>query len=90
MKNIVITEEQLKFIVENIKDKTDELKEYYDSDKLYAKSYIEDRLKKAPRYIKKYAKDLEEIERNRIETRTRRIKTKGKRTGTEKNGIKTF
>lgn len=64
MKNIVITEEQLKFIVENIKDKTDELKEYYDSDKLYAKSYIEDRLKKAPRYIKKYVKDLEEIEKD--------------------------
>jgi hypothetical protein len=55
MKNIIITEEQLKIIVES---------EYYNSEKLYAKSYIQDRLKKAPRYIKKYATDLEEIEKD--------------------------
>ena len=42
----------------------DELNEIYDSEKIYAKSYIQDRLKKAPRYIKKYATDLEEIEKD--------------------------
>ena len=42
----------------------DELNEMYDSEKMYAKSYIEDRLKKAPRYIKKYMKELDEFEKD--------------------------
>ena len=42
----------------------DELNEIYDSEKMYAKSYIEDRLKKAPRYIKKYMKELDEFEKD--------------------------
>ncbi len=35
---------------------------YYDSDKLYSKSYIQQRLSKAPKYIKTYLSQLEEIE----------------------------
>ena len=42
----------------------DELNEIYDSEKMYAKSSIEDRLKKAPRYIKKYRKELDEFEKD--------------------------
>jgi hypothetical protein len=42
----------------------DELNEEYDSEKMYAKSSIEDRLKKAPRYIKKYMKELDEFEKD--------------------------
>jgi hypothetical protein len=42
----------------------DELNEMYDSEKMYAKSYVEDRLKKAPRYIKKYMKELDEFEKD--------------------------
>lgn len=42
----------------------DELNEMYDSEKMYAKSYIEDRLKKAPKYIKKYMKGLDEVEKD--------------------------
>ena len=66
MKTIIITEEQLQIIVEMEKTKFDfdELNEVYDSEKMYAKSYIEDRLKKAPRYIKKYMKGLDEVEKD--------------------------
>lgn len=35
---------------------------YYNSDKLYSKSYIEQRLSKAPKYIKSYLSQLEEID----------------------------
>lgn len=42
----------------------DELTEDYDSDKLYAKSYIDDRTKKAPKYIKKYLTNLDKVEKD--------------------------
>lgn len=35
---------------------------YYDSDKLYSKSYIQQRLINAPKYVKTYLSKLEEIE----------------------------
>ena len=35
---------------------------YYDSDKLYSKSYIQQRLINAPKYIKTYLSQLEEID----------------------------
>jgi hypothetical protein len=64
MKTIIITESQLQVIVEMRKFNLNELNEMYDSEKMYAKSSIEDRLKKAPRYIKKYMKGLDEFEKD--------------------------
>ena len=51
-------------VINDTKFDFDELNEIYDSEKMYAKSYIEDRLKKAPRYIKKYMKELDEFEKD--------------------------
>jgi hypothetical protein len=48
---IVITESQLR-----------QLKENYDPDKLYKKSYVVNILKKAPRQYKKYITNLDEHE----------------------------
>lgn len=36
--------------------------EYYDSEKLYSKDYVVDRLRKGPRELKKYIKDLPSLE----------------------------
>jgi len=38
------------------------LNEYYDSDKLYSRDYVVNRLKNGPRELKKYIKDLPNIE----------------------------
>ncbi len=38
------------------------IESYYDSDKLYSKSYIQQRLINAPKYVKTYLSQLEEIE----------------------------
>jgi hypothetical protein len=42
----------------------DELNEEYDSEKLYAKSYVDERMKKAPKYIKKYLTNLKIVEKD--------------------------
>jgi hypothetical protein len=55
MKKIIIKESSLKRLVEN-------LQENYDSNKLYKKSYILDRIKNAPKQIKKYTDLLPDIE----------------------------
>jgi hypothetical protein len=60
MKTIIITEDQLQSIVNEVSN----LNEMYDPEKLYAKSYIEDVTRKAPKYIKKYLHGLEVIEKN--------------------------
>ena len=44
--------------------KFDDLNEEYDSEKLYAKSYVDERTKKAPKYIKKYLVNLEKVEKD--------------------------
>ncbi len=49
---IVITESQAQRLIN----------EYYDSQKLYSRDYIVSRLKKAPRELKKYIKDLPHVE----------------------------
>jgi hypothetical protein len=49
---IVITESQAQRLIN----------EYYDSEKLYSRDYIVSRLKKAPRELKKYIKDLPHVE----------------------------
>jgi hypothetical protein len=36
--------------------------EYYDSEKLYSREYVVDRLRKGPRELKKYIKDLPSLE----------------------------
>ena len=36
--------------------------EYYDSEKLYYRDYVVDRLRKGPRELKKYIKDLPSLE----------------------------
>jgi hypothetical protein len=38
------------------------LMEYYDSDKLYSREYVVNRLMKGPKELKKYIKDLPNIE----------------------------
>ena len=47
----IVTESQLKYLMED----------YYNPDKLYSRDYIIDRLKKAPRYIKKIGDTLDYI-----------------------------
>ena len=52
MKKIIITEKQLKGIIEE---------SYYDSQKLYSKEYIENVTRKAPNQIKNMVRSLEVI-----------------------------
>jgi len=55
----------ISFIFINImKDKIRKIlrESYYDRDKLYSKRYIQQRLSKAPKYIKSYLTQLEEID----------------------------
>ena len=42
----------------------DELNVEYDSEKLYAKSYVDERMKKAPKHIKKYVTNLKVVEKD--------------------------
>jgi hypothetical protein len=49
---IVITESQAQRLIN----------EYYDSEKLYSRDYIVSKLRKAPRELKKYIKDLPHVE----------------------------
>lgn len=49
---IVITESQAQRLIN----------EYYDSEKLYSRDYIVSKLKKAPRELKRYIKDLPHVE----------------------------
>jgi hypothetical protein len=49
---IVITESQAQRLIN----------EYYDSEKLYSMDYIVSKLRKAPRELKKYIKDLPHVE----------------------------
>jgi hypothetical protein len=48
---LIITESQLKTVI----------KEYYDSDRLYPKDMIVNRLKKAPKYMRHYINGLKDI-----------------------------
>lgn len=55
MKKIIIKESALKRLVSN-------LNENYDPNKLYKRSYILDRIKNAPKQIRKYSETLPSIE----------------------------
>ncbi len=48
---LIITESQLKYLTE----------QFYDPNKLYSRDYIIDRIKDAPRYIKKLGDNLDYI-----------------------------
>ena len=48
---LIIKESQLKTLI----------KEYYDSDRLYPKDMIVNRLKKGPKYMKKYINGLKDV-----------------------------
>jgi predicted RNA-binding protein with EMAP domain len=48
---VIITESQLRYLTE----------QFYDPDKLYLTDYILDRIKNAPKYIKKLGKNLDYI-----------------------------
>lgn len=50
---VIVTESQYKRVISE---------EYYDSDKLYPRDYIVGRLKRGPKYMKEYIKNLPYIE----------------------------
>jgi hypothetical protein len=73
MKTIVITESQLKVIVEMekmVSDKditqfnSDNLNEEYEPEKLYSLEYLESAMRSAPKYLKKYINKTNFIERD--------------------------
>jgi hypothetical protein len=73
MKTIVITESQLKVIVEMekmVSDKditqfnSDNLNEEYEPEKLYSLEYLESSMRSAPKYLKKYINKTNFIERD--------------------------
>ncbi len=63
---ILVTEAQLRLLMED----------YYDPDKLYLRSYIIDRLDKAPKYIKKLGKSLDSIKKDDPKTGESKVYTK--------------
>jgi hypothetical protein len=58
----ILTETQLKSIIESVNSKNNMNESIYDSQKLYSKEYINSVTKTAPKYIKKVIKNLPEYD----------------------------
>jgi hypothetical protein len=59
---IIITENQLQWVVRSINKKRPIQESIYDSEKMYSKEYINSVTKTAPKYVKKIIKNLPEYD----------------------------
>jgi hypothetical protein len=62
MRKIIITENQLQYVVDSVGKKKSIQESIYDSEKMYSKEYVNSVTRTAPKYVKKVIKNLPEYD----------------------------